>query len=137
MISRNPKISVKSAHLGSPRPRTVEKSARGAPTSAMTCEKMDAKMMMRTTIDVVRTVSSKARVSAARVRPRASAARMRLIVEPRAAASVGVTTPTYMPPSTIRMRTATGATSLTERSLSRNDSRSERRRGAASGRATA
>src|SRR5437667_10022444 len=90
MSRRNAKISVKSAHLGSPRPTTVAKSALGAPMSAMTCEKMDAKMMMSTTIDVVRTVSWKARLRARQVRPRASAARTRLTVEPGAAAAVGV-----------------------------------------------
>src|SRR5437870_1911868 len=67
MSRRKAKISVKSAHLGSPRPTTVAKSALGAPMSAMTCEKMDAKMMMSTTIDVVRTVSWKARLRARHV----------------------------------------------------------------------
>ena len=77
----------------------------------MTCEKTDAKTMMSMTIDVVRTVELNAAWSVVHVSLPASAARMRLTNEPRAAASVGVTMPAYMEPSTTTMRRATGATS--------------------------
>ena len=50
-------MTVKSAHLGSPRVSTVFRSALGAPMSAITWLKMAAKMMMSMTMEVVRTVS--------------------------------------------------------------------------------
>src|SRR2546425_40973 len=94
---------------GIPRPTTRSKSALGAPMSAMTCEKIDAKMMMSITIEVVRIVSWKASFSVRHVSRRARAARSRLTSEPRAAASVGVTMPTYIEPRTTTISSATGA----------------------------
>ena len=79
--------------------------------SAMTWEKIDAKMMMSITIDVVRIVAWKASRSVRHVRRRNAAARSRLTSEPTAAASVGVTIPAYIEPSTTTIRSATGATS--------------------------
>src|SRR6266478_3002826 len=57
MTRRTAKSAAKNAHRGSPRPTTRPKSALGAPMSAMTWEKIDAKMMMSITIDVVRIVA--------------------------------------------------------------------------------
>ena len=68
-------------------------------------------MMMSITIEVVRMVAWKASRSARHVSVRKAAARSRLTSEPRAAASVGVTMPAYIEPSTTTMRSATGATS--------------------------
>ena len=111
ITSRKAKTSVKNAQAGRPRPVTRASRALGAPMSAITCEKIDAKMMMSITIDVVRTVSWKASRRAVHVRRRARAASTMLTLAPSAAASVGVTMPRYIEPSTTTTSNATGATS--------------------------
>ena len=105
----------------------------GAPISAITWEKIAAKMMMSMTMEVVRTVSWKAWFSVLQLRLPYQRASTRLTTEPRAAASVGVTMPRYIEPSTTKIRMATGATSPKERSLSRKVPRSSATRGAACG----
>ena len=82
---------------------------------------------------MVRTVSSKARRIATHVRLPAHPASTRLTMVPSAAASVGVTIPTYIEPSTTTIRIATGATSRRPSSLEANEPRSSAARGAASG----
>src|SRR6058998_859148 len=112
MRSRKVKMAAKKAQRGMCRPTTRSKRALGAPMSAITWEKIEAKMMISMTIDVVRTVAWKASLSARHVSVRATPARSRLTSEPRAAASVGVTMPTYMEPRTTITSRATGATPL-------------------------
>ena len=137
MTSSTEKIAAKSAHLGSPRVSTALSRALGAPRSAMTWEKIAANTMMSMTMEVVRTVSRKVwRIARQERLPYQKASSM-LTTDPSAAASVGVTMPRYMEPSTTKIRMATGATSPKERSLSRNDPRSSAMRGAFSGQMSA
>ena len=56
---------------------------------------------------------------------------------PRAAASVGVTIPRYIEPSTTAIRIATGATSRRPSNVEASEPRSSAARGAASGQITA
>ena len=103
--------------MGSPSAVTMASSALGAPSSAITWEKVAAKTMMSMTMAVVRTVSWNAWFRVPHVRCPYQRASTRLTTVPSAAASVGVTTPKYIEPSTTKMRMATGATSRKELQL--------------------
>ena len=86
---------------------------------------------------MVRTVSWKARRERRPGEGADRTASTRLTTGPSAAASVGVTMPKYMEPSTTTMRSATGATSPSDSSFSREGPRSSAARGAASGQSIA
>ena len=121
MAMRTAKMSAKTIQGARFSPVTSPRSALGAPSSAITWEKIEAKMMMSMMNAVVRTVSWKARSSPAQVRRPTVTARTRLTETPSAAASVGVTIPRYIEPSTTAMRSTMGATSTSERSLCDRD----------------
>src|SRR3989442_7541014 len=111
MTRRTAKSAAKNAHRGSPRPTTRPKSALGAPMSAMTWEKIDAKMMMSITIDVVRIVAWKASRSVRHVKRRNAAAKNTLTDRPAAASSLRADLPlAFQDPTHRHLKDRHGAT---------------------------